>query len=290
MKTIFVTGATGNVGAAVAASLVKNGFTVKALVRTTDPVKVQNLKDQQVELVKGDLNNPGSFRDHLRDMYGVFSVQTFKNGINQEIKQGKALADLAKEYGVKHFVYSSVSGADLNTGIPHFDSKHEIEKHIKQLDLPYTIIRPVSFFENFLIPEVRSRILKGKLASPINKNKVQQFISVADIGEISSDIFLNKDRYLRKTITIGSDEMTMQEAAAIFSEVMGREIKYQKLPMLIVRLFMGKNLYKMFNWVNNNDPVFIKDLETFKKAYPNLTTLKQWVKFNFPAAAENNGT
>lgn len=290
MKTIFVTGATGNVGAAVAASLVKNGFTVKALVRKTDSVKAQNLKDHKVELVKGDLDDPDSFRDHLRDMYGVFSVQTFKYGIEREINQGKALADLAKEYGVKHFVYSSVSGADQETGVPHFDSKYEIEKHIKQLDLPYTIIRPVSFFENFLIPEVKSRILKGKLASPINKNKVQQFISVIDIGEISSDIFLNKDRYLGKTITIGSEEMDMQEVATTFSQVMGKEIKYQKLPMLIVRLIMGKNLYKMFNWVNKNDPVFIKDLETFKKAYPNLTTLKQWVKFNFPAAAENNGS
>jgi len=281
LKTIFVTGATGNQGAAVAASLFKNGFAVKALVRKPDPVKAQNLKDQQVELVRGDLNDPDSFRDHLRDMYGVFSVQTFKNGIEREIKQGKDLADLAKEYGVKHFVYSSVSGADLNTGVPHFDSKHEIEKHIKQLDLPYTIIRPVSFFENFLIPEVKSRILKGKLASPIYKNKVQQFISVADIGEISSDIFLNKDRYLGKTITIGAEEMDMQEAASIFSQVLGKEIKYQKLPMLIVRLFMGKNLYKMFNWINNNDPVFIKDLETFKKAYSGLTGLKEWVQLNF---------
>ncbi|MGB5006983.1 MAG: NmrA family NAD(P)-binding protein, partial [Ferruginibacter sp.] len=169
-----------------------------------------------------------------------------------------------------------------------FDSKYKIEDHIKQLDLPYTIIRPVSFFENFLMPEVRSRILKGKLASPVNKNKVQQFISTVDIGEISSSIFLNKDRYLGKTITIGSEEMDMQQVATTFSQVLGKEIKYQKLPLFIVRLIMGKNLYKMFKWINKNDPIFIKDLESFKKEYPGLTRLKQWVTINFPAAACNS--
>ncbi|MBK8495737.1 MAG: NmrA/HSCARG family protein [Chitinophagaceae bacterium] len=149
MKTIFVTGATGNQGGAVAASLLKNGFKVKVLTRNTDSAKAQHLKDQHAELIKGDLNDLNSFRNHLRDVYGVFSVQTFKNGIETEIKQGKGLADLAKEYGVDHFLYSSVSGADLNTGVPHFDSKYKIEDHIKQLDLPYTIIRPVSFSKIF---------------------------------------------------------------------------------------------------------------------------------------------
>jgi hypothetical protein len=43
----------------------------------------------------------------------------------------------------------------------------------------------------------------------------------------------------------------------------------------------GKDLYKMFKWINGNDTVFIKDLTTFKKENPNLTSLKQWIEFNF---------
>jgi uncharacterized protein YbjT (DUF2867 family) len=281
MKTIFVTGATGNQGGAVATSLNKNGFKVKALTRKADSAKTQNLQKQNTELVKGDLNDLNSFRHHLKDIDGIFSVQTFENGVDKEIKQGIDLANLAKEYGVSHFIYSSVAGADLNTGIPHFDSKYKIENYIKQLGLPYTIIRASSLFENFLIPQVKSRILEGKLASPINKNKIQQLISAVDIGEISTDIFLNKDRYLGKTITIGSEEMDMQQVAATFSEVLGKEISYQKFPMLIARLLMGKDLYKMFKWINENDAIFIKDLELFKKENPNLLSLKQWIKINF---------
>ncbi len=281
MKTIFVTGATGNQGGAVAASLIKKGFKIKVLTRKTDSVKAQRLQKQNVDLIKGDLNDLNTFRNYLKDIDGIFSVQTFENGIDKEIKQGIDLANLAKEYGVNHFLYSSVAGADLNTGIPHFDSKYKIENHIKQLGLPYTIIRPNSLFENFLIPQVRSRILKGKLASPINKDKVQQFISAVDIGEISADIFLNQDKYLGKTITIGSEEMDMQQVATTFSEVLDKKISYQKFPMLLVRLVMGKDLYKMFKWMNENNAIFIKDLELFKKENPNLTSLKHWIKINF---------
>ncbi len=281
MKTIFVTGATGNQGGAVAASLIKNGFKVKALTRNIGSPNAQKLQTLSAELIKGDLNDLNTFRNHLKDVDGIFSVQAFENGIDKEIKQGTDLANLAKEYGVNHFLYASVAGADLNTGIPHFDSKYIIENYIKQLRLPYTIIRANSLFENFLIPQVKNRILKGKLASPINKNKTQQFISAVDIGEISAGIFMNKDRYLGKTITIGTEEMNMQQVAETFSEVLDTEISYQKLPMLIARLVMGKNLYKMFKWINENDSIFIKDLEQFKKENPNLLSLRQWIKFNF---------
>ncbi len=281
MKTIFVTGATGNQGGAVAFSLSKNGFKLKALTRKVDSVKAQNLQKQNIELIQGDLNDVNTFRDHLKAIDGIFSVQTFEKGVDREIKQGIDLANVAKEYGVNHFLYSSVAGADLNTGIPHFDSKFKIENHVKQIGLPYTIVRPNSLFENFLMPQVKSRIMKGKLASPINRHKTLQFTSAIDIGEISADIFLNREKYLGRTITIGSEEMDMQQAAAAFSEVLGKETKYQNLPMFITRLVMGKDLYKMFKWINENDAMFIKDLKAFTNEHPNLIGLKQWIKLNF---------
>ncbi|MCJ7688654.1 MAG: NmrA/HSCARG family protein [Clostridiaceae bacterium] len=281
MKTIFVTGATGNQGGAVAASLIMNGFMVKLLTRKPESAKAQNLLHKNAELVKGDLNDLNTFRNHLKDVDGIFSVQTFENGVDKEIKQGMDLANLADECGINHFLYSSVAGADLNTGIPHFDSKYKIENHIKKLGLSYSIIRPNSLFENFLIPEVKSRILKGKLASPINKNIKQQFIGAVDIGKISADIFLNKNKYDRKTITIGSEEMDLQQVAKVFSQVLGKEISYQKFPMLIARFVMGKDLHKMFKWINTNDAIFIKDLGLFRKENPNFTSLAQWIEINF---------
>ena len=78
-------------------------------------------------------------------------------------------------------VYSSVMAADLNTGIPHFDSKYVIEKYIHSKGIDYTILRPASFNENYLNPEVLKRLRKGKLVLPLNKNVVQQLISTEDV-------------------------------------------------------------------------------------------------------------
>ena len=71
-KTIFVTGTTGNQGVAVARSLINKGFKVKALTRNSFSPAAQNLKKLQAEIVQGDLNNTVSFRDHLKDVDGIF--------------------------------------------------------------------------------------------------------------------------------------------------------------------------------------------------------------------------
>jgi len=280
-KTIFVTGGTGNQGGAVAKSLIKAGFRVKALVRNSSSPKAVSLKDLGVELVEGNLDHMETLEDAIRDSYGLFCVLSYDFGTEKEIKQGLHLIDMATAYGIQHFIYSSVIGCDLNTGIPHWESKWKIENHLKQSGMPYTILRPASLYENFLIPQIKSRILKGKLSTPVKGNVVQQFISSHDIAEISTKIFMNPDQYLGKTLTIAAEEMNMNNAAEVFGEAMGRKMKYQSLPMFLARIILGKDLAMMFRWINKHNAIFVKDLNAFRQEYPNLLGLKEWVKQNF---------
>lgn len=280
-KTIFVTGATGNQGGAVVRNLTKNGFHVKALTRNAASVRAQQLKQINAEVIEGNLDDPATYRHHLKGVNGVFCVLIFAKGIEKEIKQGVALANHAKENGVKHFIYSSVIGADSNTGIPHWESKFKIENHIKQTGLTFTIIRPASFYENFLIPQVSSRLLKGKLVTPVHKNKVQQYISTEDIGKISVTILLDPANYSGRTITVATEQMDGIQVAGVFSKVWNKEMKYQQLPGIITRLAMGRDLYKMFRWVNNNDAVFVKDLDAVKKEFPGMLSLEDWIRKYF---------
>jgi len=280
-KTIFVTGATGNQGGAVVRNLLQQGFAVKALTRNKDSTKAAALKKPGIDIIEGNLDDPSTYSHHLKGVDAVFSVIDFKQGPYRETRQGIDLADSAKENGVTHFLYSSVIGADANTGIPHWESKFNIENHIKQTGLRYTIIRPASLFENFLIPQVKSRLLKGKLVTPTHKNKVQQYISSEDIGKISTSIFMNPGKYNGQTITIAAEQMDGLQVAAAFAKVWNKPIGYQQLPGIITRLAMGKDLYKMFSWINKNDAVFLKDLAVFKKEYPGLLSLEEWIKQYF---------
>ncbi|MBA2249901.1 MAG: NmrA/HSCARG family protein [Chitinophagaceae bacterium] len=280
-KSIFVTGATGNQGGAVAKNLLLNGFKIKCLTRNPNADRAQKLKNLDAEIILGDLNKPGTFEKHLENVDGVFSVQTFENGVKKEIEQGITLANISKEAGVRHFLYSSIGGADFHTGIPHFESKLIIEEHIKKIGLPYTIIRPVGLYENFLLPQVKSRLLKGKLMSPLHKRAIQQYVASDDIGKLAVKIFLDPVKYLNSTITVASEELDLDQTAAIFSKALNMEIKYQHLPWLITRLAMGKELYKMFRWINTNNAVFMKELNNYKMQNPSMQNLEQWIQLNF---------
>jgi uncharacterized protein YbjT (DUF2867 family) len=188
--------------------------------------------------------------------------------------------DEAKEMNVPFLLYSSTIGADCGSRIPLWEAKNEIEIYLKNSGVPFTIVRPASLFQNFFIPDVRKRIVKGSLVTPVRKDKIQQFISTEDIGKICAHIFMNKEKFIGRTITIAADQMDMQSVAKNFTEALGSPVKYSQLPGLLTRIFMGANLHTMFRYINNNDVCFVKDMPELKKEYPFLSSLKDWIKNN----------
>jgi hypothetical protein len=75
-----------------------------------------------------------------------------------------------------------VLGAERNTGIGHWESKWEIEKHIRSLGLRSTIVRPAGFMENYYVDQVEIGILLGKLMDPVRADKPYQTIAPMTSG------------------------------------------------------------------------------------------------------------
>ena len=280
-KVIFVTGGTGKQGGAVARNLTGRNFKVKVLTRNPESIQAQNLQKLNIEIIKGDLNDNNTYCKHLDGVYGVFSVQPFENGVNNEIKQGINLATIAKEMGVEMFLYSSVLGADLNSGVAHLESKFTIENYVKQSGLPFTIVRPSSFYENFLIPAVKKGIAKGKLVQPVKPDTILQYIAADDLGKIAAIIFENRDMYLGKTISLATEQLSTRQIAQLFTDVLNKPVVYKKLPALITRLFIGKPVYEMFRWMNKKNRFQIETVHSTRKEFPDLISLKTWIEMNF---------
>ena len=120
------------------------------MTRKPDSGPAQELADLKAEVVQGDFDDPESLVKAIEGVWGVFAVQnSWEAGPERETEQGIRFARLCREAGVSHFVYSSVASADRRTGIPHFESKWQIEETVRQLSFPsYTVIRPVFFMEN----------------------------------------------------------------------------------------------------------------------------------------------
>lgn len=280
-KTILVTGATGRQGAAVVRHLLKNKWPVKALSRTPDSVLSKKIKDMGVEVVKGDMSNIDSLKKAMEGCYGVYSVQNFfEYGGIKEIEYGKNMADAAKVSGISHFIYNSVGGAERNSGVDHFETKFAIENHIRKIGIDSTIFRPVAFMENYFIMQVYKSLLNGKFVDAVSANKKFQTIAVDDIGAYVALAFDQPEKFKGIALEIAADEITNLQRVEIFSKVMGRKIKFSKMPLLVARIFIGKEFYKMFKWFN--DAGFAANIEENKTNFPevNLISLETWLTNN----------
>nr|WP_237446487.1 NmrA/HSCARG family protein [Shimazuella alba] len=221
LKTILVIGATGQQGGAVARELIENGWAVRALVRDLNKPAAQFLQKLGVEMVQGDLDNTSSIQKAMKDVYGVFNVQALHiDDLEKEMRHGKAVADCAKKAGVSHFVYSSVAGANRNTGITAFENKGEIEQYILSLDLPFTILRPVMFMENFrfTLQKVNGQIILPYKGDPETK---VQMIAVQDIGVFARKVLENPKQYTGKALEIAGDELTVKQLEDKISKYFG---------------------------------------------------------------------
>ena len=276
-KVMLVIGATGKQGGAVARHLLKGGWKVRALNRDPKKDAAQRLEKQGAEVVQGDLNDRASLDAALRGVYGAFGVTNFwlpDVGYDGEIKQGKLLADAAKEAGVQHFVYSSVGAAHRGMGQKHFESKWIVERYLEEIGLPHTIVRPVAFMDN--IDWLRAEISNGTLKSfGTALDKKTQLIAVDDIGAITAIVFANREEYLGRTLEIAGDELSEMEKATILSEVIGRPVTLEqpRLPegftpdeeqMAGVRFFNGE--------------AYTADIDALRKIHPGLRTLEQYLR------------
>src|SRR2546428_2745750 len=186
-KTILVAGATGQEGGSVARALMKRGHRVRGLTR--NPEKIKELKGLGLEGVRGDLTDKASLAPALRGVDAFFIVTTpfrpdFSVDVETEVLQGTTAIDAAKAARVPHVVLSSVASADGGTGIPHFESKATVERHLKGSGLRYTITRPVAFMDNYASPWILPQLQAGVLAQPMPASTRQQLVPARGIGKI----------------------------------------------------------------------------------------------------------
>jgi len=264
---ILITGATGRQGGSVVRHLAADGWRLAALVRNPDAPAARALAARGVELSHGDLDDPASLDAALQGTYGVYSVQSWAEGIEAEVRQGANLAEAASRAAVEHFVYSSVGGAERETGVPHFESKWRIEERIRELDLPYTVWRPVYFMENLLWQ--RNAIRAGHLAPPIAPDVPVQFIAVEDIGAFVAMSFRTPGSWLGKCTEIASDELTFTQVAAALSTVVQCEVVLDplKLPAEPERRIMVE-------WFEREG--FQADIGRMRELIPEITDLETW--------------
>ncbi|WP_315813416.1 NmrA/HSCARG family protein [Bradyrhizobium sp. SZCCHNR2028] len=220
--TILVTGATGTVGRHVVDQLIKRGADVRALVR--DPAKARF--PAGVAVAQGDLLDI----DSLRSAFSGVSTLFLLNAVApDEFTQALIALNVAREAGIARIVYLSVIHSDVYVNVPHFAGKFAVERMIEQMGLNATILRPAYFMSNDLT--IKNVVLGyGIYPMPIGA-KGLAMIDVSDIGEIAAIELIRREQSavplpLTRINLVGPDTLTGADAAAIWSDVLGRTIAY----------------------------------------------------------------
>ena len=273
-KLILVTGATGRQGGATARALRQRGFRVRALARDASKPAAETLRAEGIDTVEGDLNEPPSVRPHLAGVDGVFAALNFwEAGYDGEVRQGRGLIDSAQAANVSHFVYSSVASADRNTGIPHFDSKWEIERHLQASELPYTVLRPTSFMDDW--EDERASVAQGVIALPLDPKVPLQQIAVTDIAAFAAMAFEHPSDWIGRSIDLAGDDLPMLQVAEVFAKVTARAVRYERTSWEDSRKQFGDDLTTMFRFYD--DTGTSADIPALRRLHPNFKTLQQYL-------------
>jgi len=220
--TILVTGGTGRVGSQVIAKLSGSGVAVRALTRSPEKAKFP----AGVTAVKGDLLDVDSVRAALK---GISTLFLLASTGTEELTQTINTLSIAREEGVRGVVYISVVKSAEYTDVPHFTSKHAVERMIEQFALPATILRPAYFFQNDV--QFKDALQGGGVyPSPVGLKGISM-VDVGDIAEVATIELLRRERseqaLPRKIVELsGPDALTGPALAAIWADTLGREIRY----------------------------------------------------------------
>lgn len=211
---ILVTGATGNIGKYVVEELVNLNEKVVAAAFS------EKKSEEKVEWVSFDFNNPATFDTALDDVDRVFLIRPPQLAKPQ--KDMKPFLTKVKEKKIRHIVFVSLMGVERNRAVPH----RKIEDMIKELEIPYTFLRPSFFMQNLNTTHCDDIKFRDELFMPVGKAKTS-FIDTRDIASVAS-ICLTEKEHKNKAYTLtGSDALDYFEVSQILSVVLGRKITYK---------------------------------------------------------------
>jgi uncharacterized protein YbjT (DUF2867 family) len=246
-KLILVIGATGQQGGATARELLVRGYRVRGLTRNPEKPRARALSELGVEMVRGDLDDKASLAAAVEGADGVFAITDYwEHGYQGEMRHGRNIVDAVKTAGTGHLVYSSVASANRDTGIPHFDSKQEIEIYIRDSGVDYTIIRPVSFMQNW--SGARSMVEAEGLRTPQRPESLTYLVSTRDSGRFAAQAFDNPGKWLGVELDIAGDKYTMAELAVVFSDVLRQPVGYTRMTWDDYEKANGEEMTVMVRW------------------------------------------
>ncbi|KAF4500695.1 nad dependent epimerase dehydratase [Fusarium agapanthi] len=271
-NVVFVTGATGSQGSAVARRLLEIGWNVRATARNMDSPAAKRLQDQGAEVTPGDWDNEAVLGEVIRGCTHVFmnlvpNITTFSS----EVPAAKRIIDIAKAAAVKHMIYSSVKDAGFEE---------------------WTILRGGFFMCNFLAPKVNimcsGLVASNTWSTAYTPEEELPVMDVEDLAKFAVAAFHEPNRFNQQTIEIASEKLSPDEIMQQLGEASEKPLKAVYLTYDEIEAKKNEDIFVAIQLMSRGlgDKV---DIEEVKGWGIPLTTFKEflkrersWVESTFP--------
>lgn len=236
---ILIVGATGLLGRATALALLAQGHAVRALVR--NPMHAVDLHRAGAALVQGDLTDVASLEEACKGIKTVFACahSLLGRGRNRSVQVDlvghSALVAVARDVGVRHFIYTSTMDARDDHPIDFFRTKFEIEGALQDSGMGWTILRPAAFMEQHVHRYNGQWLLeKGYTVIVGPGTKPRNFVAVRDVAPFAVQA-ITDTRLRGRTLEIGGpDNLGNLDVAAMYA-VRARRGRIHHLPVAAAR-------------------------------------------------------
>jgi uncharacterized protein YbjT (DUF2867 family) len=214
----------------------------------------------------------------FRGAYGVYSVQNpMISGLDAEVRQGMLVGDAAKDAGVQHLVYGSAGTGEAGTGIGSWESKLQVEAHLRTIGLPLTILRPMAFMElmtdKTFFPAASTWRVMPLL---MNWSRPVGWLCLDDLGAIVARVFAAQGEYVGRDLKLASDVQSLEACRTTYSTVMGKAPSTFPMPTWLFERFVGTDLTTMWRWLRTADIEL--ETATARAIHPTALTVRQWLE------------
>jgi uncharacterized protein YbjT (DUF2867 family) len=215
----------GNIGTPVAVELAKAGAQVTLTVRA--PKANAELDKLGIRQVTFDINSVESMTSALKGGDAFFSLTPLVENL---VEAGNKAVQAAKAAGIKKIVRSSAQGAGPGAEIDLGRWHYAVEKAVEDSGIPFTILRPANFMQNYLnfgTPETIKA--QGAFYSPLGDAKVSP-VDTRDISSVAAKVLVESGHEGKRYDLTGGESLSNAEIAELFSKALGRKISHISIP------------------------------------------------------------
>lgn len=238
---VIVFGGTGHYGQYIVHSLLNKKIPVRVFSRNVAKAKTVFSEHEELDYYQGDVLNSDQVRGGIEGCRAVvvtLSAMHSKIIRKQWAIEHDAVIDImriAEEEGVNRFIYISVYDLDkefieeINLEVGYL--KIAVEKKLRESKLNWTIFGAPPSMQLFAAMRRGSRLIAlggGPPALPT--------IAPQDMGEVVAQAVLREDLGGKRFRVQAPEKMSHRLAAEIYSEYLDKEIKYQKIPTIPLKI------------------------------------------------------